>query len=175
MSILTWPLLNNETNMSIDLRKEFRDCIDKHGHWIVIRQAVPGRKCACANSGGDTDSRCNRCLGTGYSFIDRFVKGRKSRQIKITQSLGAETRTALMQMSPVDNIFYIQHNFKPTSLDYMLTIALDPLTYQPERPYRVLSVAAISDVREQRDRKGRIEYYALTAETRAWPEFKING
>jgi hypothetical protein len=59
-------------------------------------------------------------------------------------------------------------------LDYILTIALDPLTQEPERPYRALSVHDISDVREQRDEKGRIEYYAVTAETRAWPEFSIN-
>lgn len=162
--------------MTIDLRKEFRCMIENHGHWMVLRQAVPGRKCACA-ANGDTSSttNCNRCLGTGFAFIDRFVKGRKSRQIKITQSLGAETRTALAQMSPTDSIFYIQHNFKPTSLDYVMTVALDPLTQEPERPYRVLSVHAISDVREQRDQGGRMEYFALTAETRAWPEFSINA
>jgi len=163
--------------MTIDLRKDFRKMIEDHGHWMVLRQAVPGRKCACVGDSGDASSSsvCNRCLGTGYAFVDRFIKGRKSRQIKITQSQGAETRTALMQMSPTDNIFYLQHNFTPTNLDYMMTIALDPLTQDPVRPYRVLSVHAISDVREQRDKGGRMEYYAVTAETRAWPEFTINA
>lgn len=161
--------------MTIDLRKEFKDTIKKHGHWFVLRQAVPGRKCACVNpQTKDALTDCGRCLGTGYAFVDRFTKGRKSRQVRITQTLGAETRTAIMQMSPTDNIFYLQHNFKPTSLDYILEVALDPITGNPERPYRVLSVHDISDVREQRDKLGRIEYYAVTAEVKAWPEFEIN-
>jgi len=159
----------------MNLRKEFRDYIVKHGHWMVVRQAIPGRYCACRNDHSqESDPRCTDCLGTGYAFIDRFIKGRKSRQIKLTQSLGAEQRAAITQMAPTDNIFFLQHTIRPTMLDYILTIALDPLTQEPERPYRALSVHDISDVREQRDEKGRIEYYAVTAETRAWPEFSIN-
>jgi hypothetical protein len=160
----------------IDLRKEFRDLISDHGHWMVLRQAIPGRRCACYNPKTKSiSSTCNRCLGTGYAYVDRFVKGRKSRPIGITQALGAERVTAIGQMAPIDNIFYIQHNMRPTSVDYVLCIALDPVTNSPIVPYRVLSVHRISDVREQRDKGGRIEYYALTAETRAWPEFNINA
>lgn len=148
--------------------------MDKHGNWMVLRQAIPGRKCSCVNpTTQDAYPGCNRCLGSGYAYVDRFVKGRKSREVRITQSLGAETRTAIMQMSPIDNIFYIQHNMKPTNIDYILEIALDPITQQPERPYRVLSVHDISDSRDHRDQNGRIEFFSVTAELKAWPEFEI--
>lgn len=160
----------------LDLRKEFRSLIDKHGHWLVLRQAIPGKKCACVNLlTKEGDSRCYRCFSTGYAFVDRFVKARKSRQIRLTQTLGAEQLTGPVQMSPTDAIFYFQHTTKPTQIDYVLEVALDPISNLPEKPYRVLSVYDISDVREQRERSGRIEYFAVTAELKAWPEFNING
>jgi len=80
-----------------------------------------------------------------------------------------------MEMTGLDNTFYVQHTVKPTSLDYVLEIALDPLDQTPERPYRVLSVHKITDAREQRDANGRIEYYALSTVVQAWPEFNINA
>jgi len=159
----------------INIREEMTELINEHGYWAILRQAVPGTRCACVNPiTNSADPRCDNCLSTGYAYIDRFAKVRKSRPIGITQMLGAEQRAAVRVMAPTDSIFYLEHYNMPTSQDFVLELAIDSTYQDPVRPYKVISVNDISDVREQRDREGRIEYYAVTAELKAWPAFDIN-
>ena len=160
----------------INLRAELKKMIDDHGHWVVLRQAEPGGRCACVNPNtDDADSRCNMCLGSGYLFVDRFVKCRKSRDVSLTQTVGGERRTALAHATPLDSIFYFEYTTKPTTADFILEVKLDQINNEPIAPYRVKNVFDISDVREQRDQMGRVEFYAATAALQLWPEFDING
>jgi hypothetical protein len=160
--------------MNIDLRKELKQMISDHGHWIVLRQAIPGRKCSCVNDiTDDPNPNCTLCLGTGYAYVDRFTKGRKARPIRITQTLGAEQRSSVGVATTPDNIFYLEYNIKPTQQDFILEIDLSATDREPLIPFRVNAVYDISDVRELRDKRGRVEYYAVTAERSAWSEFNL--
>ncbi len=160
--------------MNINLRKDFKKTIDDHGHWVVLRQAVPDTKCSCVIPITDgPKANCKLCLGSGYLFVDRFAKCRKSRDVRLTQTLGAETRTAIRMTSPTEAIFYFEYTTKPTVLDYILEIALNEKNGEPIKPYKILSIYDIGDVREHRDQKGRIEFYSVTAERQLWSEFRL--
>lgn len=149
--------------------------IDLHGHWIAIRQAVPGRVCACINPvTKDAHPECNSCLGSGRAFIDRFAKARKSRPVKLTQaSMGGERRSPVMEAGANDWTFYIEHNMKPTTEDFIIELRLDEQTLEPIVPYAAISIYNITDSRDLRDKNGRTEYYAVTAEKQPWPYFEI--
>lgn len=158
----------------INLRKEMNECMDNHGHWGVLRRAVPGAKCPCVNpQTDDAAGTCTLCLSTGRVYVDQFIKLRKSRPVKITQMLGAETRAAVGQMTPTDNIFYLEYTEMPSVQDFILELKLDFTSGEPVRPYTVIGVYDVSDSREHRDKFGRVEFFSVTAETQAWPEFNI--
>lgn len=162
--------------MQINIRKELKDLFDKHGHWVVLRQSLPGEKCSCISPTTDSPvPSCKICLGSGLIFVDRFVRCRKSRDVSLTQTLGAEVRSALRYLTPNEAVFYFRFDAKPTQADYILEVALDAKTGAPVKPFKVLAVYDISDAREHRDQNGRIEFYSVTADKQAWPEFKFNG
>lgn len=159
----------------INLRNELEDLIDKHGHWLVIRQAVPGRLCACVNPvTKDARKDCNVCLETGRAYVDRFIKGRKSRPVKVMNTLDMESNSPLGVLSTPESAFYIQYFMRPTQNDFILELALDEITLEPKTPYNIMSVFDITDARELRDIKGRIEYWAVTAQRRQWTSFNLS-
>lgn len=159
----------------IDLRKELKGLIDKSGHWIVVRQAVPGRICPCIDPvSQDAAKDCNVCLGNGRAYIDRFTKGRKSRPVKLVNTLDMESNSSLGIVSTPETVFYFEFYIRPTSNDYVLELALDPTTQEPLTPYSVLSVYDITDARELRDINGRIEYWAVTSQRRQWTQFTLS-
>jgi hypothetical protein len=150
--------------------------LDKMGHWMAIRQALPGRLCSCINPvTDDALPGCSLCLGSGRAYTDRVTKMRMSRPVKITQTLGAEQRTGPIAGSSPDYIFYMDRIIKPTQGDYILELALSDTDLDPIIPFHVVTVYDISDVRELRDLEGRVEYYAVTAERQLFPEFDIGG
>lgn len=159
---------------TIDLRYEMDKLIDQSGHWIVMRQSVPGRVCACVDPiTKDSNPDCNQCLGSGRAFIDRFTKARKSRPVKITQTLGGESRAPIMEAGAPDWIFYIEWFTRPTHDDFVLELKLGLSDIEPIQPFSIVSVYNITDVRDLRDIGGRVEYYAITGKRLPWPYFEI--
>lgn len=148
--------------------------MDLRGHWMILRQAVPGRVCACVDpTTNDANTSCNQCLGSGRAYIDRFIKGRKSRPVKITQTLGGEIRTAITEGAANDWIMYIEFNMRPTSDDFVIELRLNENTIEPIQPFMAVSVYNIKEVRDLRDIGGRTEYYAITATQQPWSYFEI--
>ena len=161
-------------NGEIDLRQELDELINKHGHWFVLRQAVPGRLCLCIDPiTKDCNPRCNICLGSGNAFIDRFVKGRKSRPVRLSQTADMESRASLGIVTVPEAVFYIQYDIRPTELDFIIELALSINDQEPEIPYRSIGVYSITDSRELRDQGGRIEYFSITAQRKNWGQFEI--
>jgi hypothetical protein len=159
--------------MEIDLRQEMIDLIEKRGHWFVLRQSFPGRKCQCVNPvTGDSSKDCNTCFGSGRAFIDRFVKGRKTSRTGYKQGGAPEARTPIGLASSPDAVFYVQYDQKPSQTDYVLEIALDPNDQEPVRSYKILSVFDIEEAVEFRDQGGRIEFCSLFANRMPWHQFK---
>ena len=160
--------------MQIDFRQEIKEMFDERGHWIVLRQAYAGRLCPCVQpTTKEALKDCNLCLSSGRAFVDRFTKCRKSRKVRLTQTIGFEFATAVGTTAPPDAIFYLEHYIRPTTVDYILEIALSTEDAEPLTPFKIISVYDISDVREQRDQRGRLEYYAVSGERKSWPEFTM--
>ena len=161
---------------SIDLREELSELVSEYGHWIVLRQAIPGRKCSCVNPvTAESRTDCNLCLGSGRAYIDKFVRGRKSRDVGIMQNIGSESRAWIGFQTSPDYVFYIEYTTRPTQEDYVLEVKLDIEDQEPAVPVVVTNIYDISDVREMRSDQGRVEFYAVTAERQSWSEFVLGS
>lgn len=84
-----------------------------------------------------------------------------------------EARTSVGVAGTPEAVFYIEYYMKPAETDYILEISLDPLITEPQLPFKVNSVYGIMDSRELRDNKGRIEYFAITAQRKNWSQFEM--
>lgn len=162
--------------MNIDLRKEFETLMHDYGHWVVLRHALPGRRCSCISKiTKEALSGCTKCLGSGRAYTDTFVKARKSRPIKFTHAVGGEALTGPVQGTTPEYIYYLRFETRPSQDDYVLEIGLTPADRDPVIPCLVTAVYNITDVREMRMDSGRVEYYALSTERQIFPDFEAGS
>ena len=152
------------------------DFLDKRGHWVAIRQAVPGAKCSCMDSAlGEPGRACDDCLGTGRAYVDRLIKIRKSKTLQINQAIGSERSSPIGNVNAFDVLMYTSYTVKPTQQDFILEIALDSKTREPNIPIKIVQVYNVIDIQDNRDQGGRVEYYSITSQRVVWPEFNVNG
>ena len=77
-----------------------------------------------------------------------------------------------MYVSIPDSIFYIETQYRPTQQDFIIEVELQRQTGEPIVPLKIAIAYDITDIRDMRDKGGRIEYYAVTAQRSEWVEFK---
>lgn len=150
--------------MTINLREEFEDIMDDHGHWGVIRRRVSIRK--TENFDPSThESDSPQDLASGEAFYDEFVRMRK-----MTFFSAPEDPTPYGRASVPMIIFWVQHPVKPSRGDFLLEIAQDGDSancegqIQPVTPYEIVRKYDIVDVDDMREAGGRIEYWRVVCE-----------
>lgn len=148
----------------LDLRKEFASMIYKNGHWVMLRKALLDQKCSCVDPvTHEKDPDCALCNGSGFKFVDNIVLARKT---KLVNSVEMTTDVGLAAIPQWH--FYLLYNAKPTHMDWILEIALDPVSSEPITPVKIEKYYDIQDYEVMRGDGGKIIYYDCQVEESTW-------
>jgi hypothetical protein len=158
---------SRKSKPDIDLRQEMALILDKHGTWGLLRKRVRDRRCSCWNSNTEeARSDCPKCLGTGWAFVDHFIRYRKTSLVQLTEMpmpVGRAEGGSLMK-------FYMRSFVKPDRGDFIAELAQDEESLtrnyqiQPETPLTITALWDIQSVIDLREAGGRIEYWQALAE-----------
>jgi len=157
----------NTTGYEMKMAEELRDQIDRYGHWLAIRQIVPGYACPCVRTVSEGPSEnCRICHGDGKMYVDHIVKGRV---YTAKPQLGSETHVPIgLTYIHGPTIIVEPGTVTPKEADYVLALVIDYATNEPIRPYEVRGVFKIVNVSEMRDIHGKIAFFQISAEAEAW-------
>lgn len=146
----------------IDLRKELRILRDTMGfRWVALRSVDLSKPCnQCKAKTPDNydqgHSRCNACLGIGYTYIDKLIQGYKYTQTPEFLIRGASP----VGPHGIQTVHYLlQDGANPKYVDWILELELNETTLIPIQPFRITSAFKIEDVATFRSDMGRIEFF----------------
>ncbi|TXH17381.1 MAG: hypothetical protein E6R03_04010 [Hyphomicrobiaceae bacterium] len=150
----------------VDLRAEFSAIMRIHGHWALLRKRIKDKKCACYNTSTDeAASDCKKCLGSGYAFVDHFIRVRKQPIYQLS-----EVAEPVGRISPTITKFWVQYHTKPDRGDFIAEISQDETSrtqnfqIQPTVPLAIFKMYDIQDVADMREFGGRIEFFSVVVE-----------
>ncbi len=94
----------------MDARKEFKQLLDKYGHYVLIARQNKRIRCTCWNdTTRSANSQCTQCLGTGYLYVLEKALCR-SKISNLPETLGRSlSNTEAGIIASISKIFYVQH------------------------------------------------------------------
>lgn len=141
------------------------DMLDKYGHILALRQAVPGGLCSCIDPvTGHIVSECKDCNGTGNLFADQLGKGRLYLP---RPEIGNEQDSPLGFTASPGPVAIIEPEISPKRNDYLLELVLDS-NGDLIRPPKIQRVYDVQNVYTLRDIDGKIAFYQIKLEEVAW-------
>ncbi len=153
-NIINSNLTSTTLLSGIDLRNEFADFIEEHGHWVILRKYDRTRRSIYWNE--ETQSAIG---GPPWEYRDVFVKASKSvRRVSSTDEY--DFRPGSVDL-PSD-IYYLPYTTTPTLTDVIIEI--QPCDGQLPTHYTITQVRDIYRVDPMRDAQGRVEYYMIAVE-----------
>jgi len=153
-----WPGIDISDG-SIDLRDQMYDMLEKHGHYVFLRQST-GRRCSCWDEAAqEADPNCSYCTGEGWLYEDVKVLGRKTFVTDPMTAAFLNKLTPLGRVSVSDQVFWIKYDKNPDRLDKILEVSLDSRG-EVEKPYRIEIAWEINWAQDFRDKWGRVEFWA---------------
>ena len=154
----------------IDFRKEIEELKDSEGfRWVALRSADLTKQCMeCARSVNDSYDQpnpyCSSCLGTGFGYVDKLVKG-----YRYLSTPGFDFRTQLGIVNTESQVYILEHDTYPKEVDLILELEQDELKKPPtpRQPFVVMSVFKIQHAFPVRGSGGgRIEFWRCFVEER---------
>ena len=157
----------NTTNYEMKMAEEMRDLIDRYGHWLAIRTAIPGYNCPCVVDVSEGPaSNCRVCHGDGKMYVDHIVR---ARGYTAKPQIGSEVHAPVGMIYIHGPTFLIEPGVvTPKVADYVLELVIDYDTNEPLRPYQIRDIFKIVNVAEMRDIYGKMAFYQINAEREAW-------
>lgn len=148
----------------IDFRKELYLLRDNMGfRWVALRSVDLSKPCnECKAKVPDnydqSFARCKACLGIGYLYIDKLVKGYRysQRAFPGIRDSGAITIS--------ENRYIFQHDSNPKVVDWVLELELNEETLIPVQPFKITAAYKIKDVSIFRGDNGRIDFFVCSIE-----------
>lgn len=143
-----------------------RETLARYGYRMVVRKAVPGKKCSCVDpvSESPRDS-CERCTGTGNLYVDHLVLGRRYTP---TPNIGLEQKAPMGAVTGSGPMFLVEPVVPVSRNDLILELVLDPQTAEPLRTasqgFQVQRVHKVVFVDESRDIRGERLFFRVRAE-----------
>lgn len=144
----------------IDLRKYFKELQNEMGfRWVALRSVdltIPCAECKrkVADNYDQPYSGCKTCLGIGYSYVDKLVKG-----YRYMASPGIDTKSNIGTLNIQSQNYVVQYNAVPKNVDWILELELDEKTMIPRQPFVITSAFKIDDAHPLRGIDGKIEYW----------------
>ena len=142
----------------------------KYGHRMVLRKAIPGKKCACVSSVSESPTPdCGRCLGTGDLYTDHLVLGRKYTG---TSNVGKEIRSPIGYVESMAPTFIIETIYRVNTNDMIMELVLDRKTDEPLRTsgegFQIRVAYRVTNSSEMRDIRGEKMFFQVRCEERVW-------
>lgn len=144
--------------MGIDLRSEFQTILNEAGHYVLLQRSKKGLRCRCWNERyQEPESDCPICNGTGRVVrIERHLARRDSGSQVISKPYQVQ-QTPIGKMAIEAQIFYLKHDTKPQSGDYIYEVG-----WKNTQPTHLETAYIINDVQAMRGDRGRIEFWAVS-------------
>lgn len=136
----------------LDLREEMVDLISETQFEVLIQRTSEKIRCTCYNEQyKEADSKCPKCIGTGWVF--KFEKHKCFKQDIISNSDGDILVTPAGKLVNGFVKFFFPFNVPLSRNDYIWEVA-----FKNNKPIRLNTLYKIEDMSEQRGIKGSIEY-----------------
>jgi hypothetical protein len=150
----------------IDLRKEIETLRDAVGfRWIALRSLDLTQRCLecikTTNDSFDQPGSCSACMGSGFVFIDKLVKG-----FRYLSTPGFDFRSEIGILNTETQVYIIEHDKKPKETDFIFELELNEETGTPRQPFSVNRVFKIQNAFPARGDDGRIEFWRCFVEER---------
>jgi len=152
----------------INLRKEIRALLREVGfYWMALRSADLTQRCVeCSKkipANYDQAPRfCPQCFNTGYLFRDELVKG-----FRYLSQPGLDFLSEGGPLNIKTQVFILEHDEFPKSVDYLLELDLHEETGVPRQPFKITKAHKIQDAQPMRGDDGRIEFWRCFTEERS--------
>jgi hypothetical protein len=142
----------------------------KYGHRMVLRKAIPGKKCACMSEVTESPNpNCGKCLGTGDLYTDYMVLGRKYTP---RPNVGKEIRSPLGIVEAHSPMFVVETIYRVNTNDMILELVLDDETDEPLRNssdgFQMRVAYRVTHVSEMRDLRGEKMFFQVRCDERVW-------
>jgi hypothetical protein len=151
----------------LDIRKEISTLKDSAGFfWLALRSVVLTEPCIeCSKAvGGNYDQpnpSCTTCLGIGYTWIDKIVKG-----FTYQFAPGFDFRSELGVINTQSRVYILEHDTFPKNKDYILELDLNEKTGKPKQPFKINRSFKVQGAFPHRGEEGRIEHWRCFTEER---------
>ena len=151
----------------LDLRKELDTMLKSVGFsWVALRSVDLTLPCKeCKKPIGDQYDQpsltCTSCMGTGYLYIDKIVKG-----FRYMSSPGFDFRSNIGTLNTETQVYILEHDKMPKETDYILELNKNETTGVPAQPFQVTKAFKIQNAFAARGDNGRIEMWRCFVEER---------
>lgn len=155
-----------------NIRKQFKDVLNKYGYTVIYIRADKRFRCACYNekNGEAKLSGCAKCFGTGYKTTVEKVFTRRT-PLSMPETLVSVRKTVNPGNIVVAGYtYYMEHTVIPKSGDMIYEVV-----WSKGKPKRIKEKLMISAVDEKDGLDGRTEFYQVYARTHWLEEGDING
>ena len=142
----------------------------KYGHRMVLRKAIPGKKCRCVSSVSESPiPDCDKCLGTGDLYTDHMVLGRKYTP---RPNIGKEIRSPLGYVEAGSPTFILETIYRVNTSDMIMELVLDGETDEPLRTsskgFQIRVAYRVTHSSEMRDLRGEKLFFQVRCDERVW-------
>lgn len=156
----------DEAHTSIDLRAEFAEIMENHGHWVFLRRRLSVRAHTYDDTVNEAYPRNDPYSWKGHLYQDEPYLTRSRPTTSEARGAVDQFLTAFGDLTVRHLIFYFAHDVRPSVLDGVVYCTLgDDGNFQ--RPYNIERFYDIQATYPFRDKKGRVEYWAVLAEQRS--------
>lgn len=145
----------------LDLREEAKKLLINTKYEVLLQKTSNKIRCNCYdNKYQEADSKCPKCLGTGWLF--KFEKHKTFKQDESSNPIDGLDIIQAANINSNQRIFYFEHNVYPQIKDYIWEI-----TWKNKRPYKLNELYKIKSVSDMRGETGKIEYFMVLADKEA--------
>lgn len=139
----------------INIRKKFKETLQKYGHHIVYIRRDERFRCSCyIERSGEATADCPLCFGTSFVVnVEKVLVRRTISSIPETLA-GANQLNQAGLVSPKAYTYYFEYDIKPKKSDLILEVIWDTNGV----PRYIKEKMLVSAVDEQLGYKGRVEF-----------------
>ena len=138
----------------IDLRKEFDEMMEQHGHWIWLRRSNRSKRCVCWNETSSTkNASCTICTDDGFVYYEEkhVAFDRPILAVRPTATAESMANPGFIQIN--GKVYYMRYQTNPNIKDEII---------ERDSDGNIFEVWDIESTEAKRDQLGRIEYFRVT-------------
>lgn len=142
--------------LDIDLRREMAELAKENAYEVLIQKTSRKIRCSCFNEKyNEPDTKCPKCIGTGWLF--KFEKQKAFKQS--ASPSGQIVYTDIGTMLSGYNTFFFEHNVSIDEGDYIWEV-----TWKEDKPIKLVNLYKVQSVDRKRGPSGSIQYKLIYAQ-----------